>query len=171
VANVASPPSPWNRSERYVLWWLGQGLWTCVVAWLAFQLQQEGIAPAILFPLAVGGLLAVGVVLLRRSLDIPTLRTALLTAGLWGLLAVVGQDYIGHRYRLRHYEDQVQGQQPLVAAFLAESDRPRFGEFLASRLSTHPIWWGLDVVLTAAACAAVTVWGDRRQRTVPRALQ
>ncbi|MBI3840093.1 MAG: hypothetical protein HY288_19390, partial [Planctomycetia bacterium] len=94
-----------NTTERYLIWLASNALVTATVAWAAFQVQQDEIAPAILFPLLVGGVLgAAGLVILHFT-GLPGLRWALMGAAVWGLLVVVGQDYIGHRFRLQLYED------------------------------------------------------------------
>ncbi|MEX2114404.1 MAG: hypothetical protein WD845_14515 [Pirellulales bacterium] len=153
-----------NRYDRYLVWLLACAAATVAVAWIAFGLQQEGIAPAILFPLMVGGVLgAIGVVV-RRFTQVPGVRVAVAAAVVWGLLVVVGQDYIGHRRRLEVLEDQLTAQGPVGA--LASTQvielRPDFFEYVVGLAEREPVWWTIDLVCTAAAAACVTAWGARR---------
>ncbi len=163
----ASAPS---QIERCGIWLIANVLLTAAVAWVAFQIQQEGIAPAALFPLAVGTLLGAGGLAIWRVVRAPSRRIALAGAIVWGLLVVVGQDYIGHRYRVRHYDDELARQDPLVAAAMAQDFRlrPTFAEHLASRVRAHGAWWCLDLALTAGASVLASALGIRRtQPTSP----
>ena len=45
-----------HRIDRVAASLAGTALWTVAVAWVAFQVQQEGIAPAVLFPLLLGAI-------------------------------------------------------------------------------------------------------------------
>ncbi len=156
-----------NKLERCLLWLVANALVAAAVAWVAFKVQQDEIAPAILFPLLVGAVLgAAGVAIWDFTLW-PSLRWALVGAAVWGLLAVVGQDYIGHCHRLRLYEDALGRQSPLVALAAAQQGeiRPRFDKFLASVVREHPLWWSLDLLLTAGASVAVTALGMTRKTT------
>jgi hypothetical protein len=153
-----------NRLDRYLAWALLCVLATAAVAWIAFGIQQEGIAPAILFPLFVGcalGAIGVGI---RRVTHAPSARVAVVAALVWGLLAVIGQDYIGHRRRARVLEEKLAAQGPLGA--LAHSQvselEPAFSEYLSGMIWREPIWWTLDLGLTVLGAVAVTAWGVRR---------
>jgi hypothetical protein len=151
-----------NRAERILLWLLGGSASAVALAWIAFQIQQEQFAPAVLFPLAVGAALGVALLLVRRWTQWPNRRLAAASAIAWGLLLVVGQDYIGHRVRLGQFDAEIAGGHPLAAAMVGERDlRPSFGEHLATRFRGAPLWWTLDFVLTAAAAAAVVVIGAK----------
>jgi len=158
-----------HKMERCLLW-LGMCLlFTAAVAWIAFQIQQEQISPAILFPLVVGAVLGAGNLTASRYAQVTSGRWLLLAAILWGLLAVVGQDYIGHRHRLQSYQAEMSRQSPWVAMAAAEQPelRPSFGEYLAGVIRARPAWWGLDVMITSGAALAVTSWGLRRDRHKP----
>jgi hypothetical protein len=144
-----------NNPKRYLIWFLSAALATLAVAWIAFQIQQNGVAPAILFPLLVGAALGSALAAIQHQLGVPSRRAAALLAVCWGLLAALGQDYIGHRVRLRQYDEEL-GRNPLAAAVWREdSPRPTFANHLAGKLQTDPLWWTLDLVLTAAAAGLV----------------
>ena len=89
---------------------------------------------------------------------------------IWGLLAVIGQDYIGHRRHLRAYDSELERHGSLVAVAL-EADgqlRPTFTQYLSGRVRSQPVWWCLEVLLTAGAAAAVTAHdAGRRQFPTP----
>ncbi len=124
------------------------------MAWIAFQIQQEAIAPAVLFPLAAGAALGALLVAAHRYTARPRRRTAIFLAIVWGLLLVVAQDYIGHRYRLRQFDAEVVAAHPLAAALVHQSDvRPTFARHVSDRFRARPGWWTLDLVLTASAAA------------------
>jgi hypothetical protein len=150
--------------DRYLVWLLASAIATVAVAWIAFGLQQEGVAPAVLFPLAVGGVLGSVLVAIRRLSHVPGARVAALAAFAWGLLAVVGQDYIGHRHRLRVLDDEMAAQGPIGALASAELDQwhPRFVEHLCGLARREPIWWTLDLLLTAGTAGLIAAWGTRR---------
>jgi hypothetical protein len=151
-----------NRAERILLWLLGGSASAVALAWIAFQIQQEHFAPAVLFPLAVGAALGAALLLVRRWTQWPNRRVAAASAIAWGLLLVVGQDYIGHRVRLGQFDAEIAGGHPLAVAMAGERDlRPNFGEHLAARFRGAPLWWTLDFVLTATAAMAVVVIGTK----------
>jgi hypothetical protein len=83
---------------------------------------------------------------------------------MWGLLAVVGQDYIGHRRRAHMLEDQLASQGPLGALAHAqvEEGQPAFSEYVVGLIQREPLWWSLDLCLTIGSCVAVTIRGIRR---------
>jgi hypothetical protein len=155
-----------NTLERWLLWLVANALLTAAVAWIAFQMQQEDFAPAVLFPLLVGTALGAAGVGVLRLTGLPSVRGALVGAAVWGLLAVFAQDYIGHRYRLRLYDEELGRQNPLVAVVAAERPeiRPHFGEFLLGVVRGQPVWWSLDLLLTSGASVAVTAMGLARKR-------
>lgn len=151
--------------ERYLLWFLTSAAAAAAVAWIAFQLQQEQIAPAVLFPLLVGGALGGILAAIRRATLVPGARVAVVAAVAWGLLVVVGQDYIGHRHRLDLYRQQMARQATSAALVAPELERlqPDFGSYLTGLVRREPLWWTLDAVLTSAVAAIVTAWSVRRQ--------
>ena len=53
-------PGSLNDAERGVVWLLASLAWTAALAWVAFQVQQADVAPAVLFPLAVVAALGAG---------------------------------------------------------------------------------------------------------------
>lgn len=160
-------PSPrLERVERLLLWLIANLLLCAAVAWVAFQMQQEQFAPAVLFPLAVGIALGAGGCAILRLTRWPRRRAALAAALVWGLLVVVGQDYIGHRRHLRAYED-VLAQQDSLAVLASAQQREMqsgFAAYLAGRVRQHPVWWSVEIVLTAAAAVATTGIGIRIQQ-------
>ena len=156
-----------HKVEQYLLWLGLSVLSTAAIAWIAFQIQQEQIAPAVLFPLLVGAALGAGNLACCRYAQVPRSRWPLAAAVVWGLLAVIGQDYIGHRHRLRLYDIEMSHQSPLVATAEQAELRPGFAEYLASIVRARPVWWLLDLLLTSGASLAVTAWGIRRDRFKP----
>ena len=157
-----------NRLERTLLWFAVGTLASVALAWVAFQVQQEQFAPAVLFPLAVGALLGALLLAVRRATAWPGPRLAIAAAVCWGLLLVVAQDYIGHRRRLRAFDEQLADAHPLAMAVTKESDmRPSFVDHLSSRVRQQPWWWTLDLVLTAAAAGGVVAIGLRRRPAEP----
>jgi hypothetical protein len=159
-----------SQVERYLLWLVCGTVSTAAIAWIAFQLQQEGFAPAILFPLLVGSALGAALIGARRLTGVPGVRVAILASLAWGLLAVVGQDYIGHRRRLRLHDEQLARQAPAAALAVTNSAemRPQFGDYLLAQMRREPIWWPLELALTAAAAAAVVAISARRSRAESR---
>lgn len=153
-----------NAAEQNLLWFVGGVLSTAAVAWIAFQIQQEQIAPVVLFPLAAGAALGILLLALHHYTRRPQRAWAVASAIAWGLLLVVAQDYIGHRIRLGQFDAEIAGGHPLAAAMAGERElRPTFGEHLAARFRGQPLWWTLDLVLTAAAAGTVVTLGMRWQ--------
>ena len=153
-----------NRLDRNLAWALLCVLATAAMAWIAFGIQQEGVAPAILFPLLVGCALGAIGVAVRRVMHAPSARVAIVAALVWGLLAVIGQDYIGHWRHARVLEEKLTAQGPLGALAHAQVDEltPAFSEYLVGVIRREPIWWTLDLGLTVLGAVAVTAWGVRR---------
>ncbi len=160
-----------NSWDSYLSWLIGNALLTIVVAWIAFQAQQEQIAPAVLFPLFVGACLGAGGRLILRVSRMSNTRLALAGAVAWGLLVVIGQDYIGHSHRVRLYADELDRQSPLAAVVVGQQPqmRPHFWPYLASVVRGEPVWWSLEAVLTCGAAAAVTVMRRPDARSTPSA--
>ena len=67
------------RIQPLAAWLIIGAAWTAAVAWIAYQLQEDGIAPAVLFPLAVGALVASGLVPFAQWARVGT-RAALMAA-------------------------------------------------------------------------------------------
>jgi hypothetical protein len=136
---------------------------------VALHLQHQSVAPAILLPLAVGAALGAGGVGIVRLCAIPSRRLALAGTIAWGLLAVVGQDFLDYRAIVRRYEDQYQVEQrkdPAVGLARAAGmavQPPGFGPFLIGRFREQPFWWSLDAALTIGAALAVTAVATGRQ--------
>jgi hypothetical protein len=152
-----------NPLERYLLWFVSGTLTALALAWIAFQIQQQQFAPAILFPLAVGGAFGGGLTLLNRAARIDRLPLLLGCAAAWALLLIVTQDYIGHRTRIAALDEQLADNHPLAAVMASQTDvRPTFGEHLAARVRNQPLWWSLDVIFVAAATCGVIALGSRR---------
>jgi hypothetical protein len=162
---MSSERLPWTlgRWQQIALWLLGQGLVTSALAWAAFQAQQDGVAPAVLFPLAVGAAVGAACAGLARFLGVPPARAVIVSAACWGLLAVVGQDYIGHRHHVRQYERQLSGQSSLAALALDEQAlRPSFASYLRGVVSRQPGWWIFDLAATTLAAAVAATLCRRR---------
>ena len=151
-----------NRIERNVIWFVAGTLAAAALAWVAFELQQDGIAPAVLFPLAVGAALGLSLVAVRRFTEGPNPRAAIVAAIVWGLLLVVAQDYIGHWHRLRQFDEQIGAGHPLAMA-VADDLRPTLAGDVSARIRARPVWWTLDLMLTAGAAGLVTALGARRK--------
>jgi hypothetical protein len=162
-----SGPIAAKKSERMLLWLAANLLATAAVAWVGFQIQQEGIAPAILFPLCVGAVSGVAGSAIWHRTGVPSLRWVLFAAAAWGLLVVLAQDYIGHRHRLRLYDEQLSRQaNPLVAVVAAQDNamRPSFVQSLRGVVLGRPVWWSLEVLLTSGAAVAVISLAARRRQ-------
>jgi hypothetical protein len=143
--------------------WIAAGtLAAAAIAWIAFQLQQEGVAPAVLFPSAVGGALGAALLAIARFAHAPARRVAIAGAVAWGLLAVVTQDYIGHRHNLRRYDAEL-AENPLGAVAGDLLPRPSFADHVQGRWRAAGVWWPLDLVLTSTAAAVVVAWGSRKR--------
>ncbi len=157
----ASRTNSFNSLERYAIWLLGNLSAAALVAWIAFLMQQEGFAPAVLFPLLIGTALGGLGIAVWRLARVPA-RWVIAGAIVWGLLVVVGQDYIGHRHRLRQYEEALDRHSPLAAMAAEQADmRPRFWQYWLGVVRGDPLWWTLELVLTCAAAASVTALGTR----------
>jgi len=151
-----------NHAERYLIWFVSAALATAAIAWIAFQIQSDGFAPAVLFPLLVGSALGGTLVAIGRLTRWPGPRAAVVGAVCWGLLAVVAQDYIGHRYALREYNEKLNQANPLAVAVAREGEMlPTLSGHLARTWQGHPVWWTLDLALTAAAAGIATAFGLR----------
>lgn len=154
-----------SNTERVLAWLAGSLLSALGVSWLAFQLQQEGFAPAVLFPIMVGAGLGGLLSALRRYTERPARRVAIVGAVVWGLLAVVGQDYIGHRRFSQRFDQELARQHPLAAAMHDETLRPGLLRYLADRIGQQPLWWTLEALLTSGAAAAVVALCTRPTTT------
>jgi hypothetical protein len=162
-------PGESSRPARLAVWLVLSAGATAAISWAAFQLQQDGFAPAVLFPLGVGAALGAILSAISRRVLGPARRTAVAAAIAWGLLAVVGQDYIGHQRHLRAYDAELERHGPLVAAALDAhgTHRPTFPEYLSDRVRSRTGWWCLEALLTASAAAIVVsrVMGRRKTST------
>lgn len=154
--------------DRYCAWIAGCVLSALGVSWVGFQAQQERIAPAVLFPLAVGAAVAGGVLATRRAVRVPARGAAIAVAAALGLLVVFAQDYIGHRHRVRLYDDELARQtSPLgLAAGIETALRPAFGEYLIARMREQPLWFALELAITSLGAASLTALGTRRAITL-----
>lgn len=152
-----------NPLERYLVWFGGGTLAALALSWIAFQIQQQQFAPAVLFPLAVGLVFGGLLVVLNRVAHLSSLPLLIGSTAAWGLLLVVAQDYIGHQTRLAALDDQIAASHPLAAAMANQTDvRPTFGEHLAARVRSQPVWWPLDVLLIVATACGTVVIGTRQ---------
>ncbi|MGD9719653.1 MAG: hypothetical protein AB7O59_00365 [Pirellulales bacterium] len=164
-ADATPPRRNLSRPETWLLWFLAGVTLAAVVTWIAFSLQQQGFAPAVLFPLAVGGALGAGLAAVRNRLDAPSPRATVMAAIVWGLLVVVGQDYVGHRRRTQVLEQQLSAHGPvgMLAASQADELQPRFKDHLAAVVRRQPVWWALELALTSGAAGLVAAWLARRE--------
>jgi hypothetical protein len=161
-----------HYAERYVIWVLGGTLAAAGIAWVAFQIQQEGVAPAGLFSAAVGAAIGGAAAAIGRAVRLQRRRVAAIAAVCWGMAAVVRQDYFAHRQRMRLYDEELARQHPLAAAVAHEAElRPTFGEYLAGKVRAQPGWWTMDLLVTAAAAGVaaglVTRQGNKRAMPAP----
>lgn len=154
-----------NTKERVLAWLSLSVLAALAVAWVAFQLQQEGIAPAVVFPVAVGVSLGGLSLAIWRYTREPARRVAIFGAVAWGLLVVVAQDYIGHRHFSRRFDDELARQHPLAAAMHDDALRPGFSQYMVDRVGQRPVWWILEALLTSGAATAVVALGARPMTT------
>jgi hypothetical protein len=155
--------------ERYLLWVAGGTLMALAIAWAAFQIQQQGFAPAVLFPLGIGSVLGGALSLLNRVTKLSGVLLVTLCAVGWALLLVITQDYIGHRTRLAALDDQIAASHPLAAAMSSETDmRPTFDSYLMARFRQQPIWWPVDLGLVVAGSCGVVFLGASQQQTADR---
>lgn len=151
-----------SSRERGVLWFAGSALTTAGVAWGAYQFQQRGMAPALIFPLLVGAILGLGLAGLARLTRFSSRTIQFAAAVAWGLLAVFGQDYIGYRDDLRRHNEQAIAREKAVSVGIINPDDPRLipPTLISStinRIHHQPVMWSLDLVLTIVASAGV-VW-------------
>ena len=158
-------PAPANRFERYAAWLVLSGLATAAVSWTAFQIQQEGFAPAAVFPLGVGAALGSLLSAISRKFMVPRRRAAVAAAIAWGLLAVVGQDYIGHRRHLREYDSELGAPRAARGSRAGLRRAPSDVSRIRKRSSSsRPVWWCLEALLTAVAAATSASYGVGRRK-------
>jgi hypothetical protein len=151
-------------NDRHLLGFYGELFATAAIAWIAFQLQQQRVAPAILFPLAIGGALGGVLLVLRHFTRVPRRWIAILSAIVWGLVLVVAQDYVGLRHRIRLFENELAESHPLAASMAKDRElRPTLIEHVTKHVNEYPVWWTLDLLLTAAAAGGVMAWGTRAE--------
>ncbi len=155
-----------STAERYLVGFFGWTTAVLVLAWIAFQLQQQHFSPVVLFSLAVGGSLGFACLQIYSRVQRPGRTMAILLTSLGGLLLIVTEDYIGYRHRLVHFENEVARSHPLAAALTAQHDlRPTFSRHLVTRFQSQPLWWTLDLVLTVLSAGVVMAYGTRASRS------
>ena len=157
-----------TTSERCLFWLVAHVLLVAGIAWVAFQMQQDEIAPAVLFPIAAGTVLGLGGLAISRATAVRRRWLVCVAAVVSGLLVVIAQDYIGHRHRLRLYADEVQRR--LLVADALEGDgavQTRFTQYLVGKVRDEPVWWTLDALLTSGAALAVVAWRVRSPSSEP----
>ncbi len=110
----------------------------------------------------MGAALGGSLLAIRRFSGGPKPRVAIAAAVCWGLLLVAAQDYIGHWHRLRQFDAEVAHGHPLAMA-VARDMRPTLAGDVSAQIRARPVWWTLDVVLTAAAAGLVTAVGTRKE--------
>jgi len=149
---AAAPPAiaQLDPRQRFVPWLVSCDALTIAVSWAAFQLQQDGIAPAVLFPILVGtafGGVAAGLARYFRS---DWRAPQLIVVFLLAMVTVVGQDFFAYR---RSNALTLERGPVLPAELMAEEGfaAPGFSHFLRWRIRSNPTWWALDAALTGAA--------------------
>jgi len=138
-------------------------IWCAGIGALAFEVQQEHFAPVVIFPLAIGTMVGLGIGRLVRSSNWQSTSRAVAVAALGGLLAVLVQDYIGHRHRVRLYEAEL-ARHDVVDISQDAPGRPAFLDYLAAQARGRPGWFAADVVLTSAGAACTAVALVRRKQ-------
>jgi len=84
-----------HRTTKFLPWLVGCVIHALAVAWIATSVESR-TAPFLVFPLAVGVALGVGVVALARWCQIDHRRTLLQGALLAAVMAVIGQHYFSY---------------------------------------------------------------------------
>jgi hypothetical protein len=155
--------------KRLVPAMLLTGLATLVIGWLAFLISRAGVAPVVLFPIAVG--LAVGAaqgaILQKLGCPLPWFVAAMLGLA-WGGLAVATEDYSGYRDYLGSYATVQRGDR-LASILQSTADQWQpagFVDYLSAVVRRNPVWWSIDAVLTPLAAAVVAAAMCRRAKTV-----
>lgn len=162
-----------NPSSRLLPWLAGCTVHAVAVAWIASSVERT-TAPFLVFPLAVGVALGVGVVALARWCQIASRRTLLQGVLLATVVVVVGQHYFSYRHAQKDLQDAAQRRAaalakfPGLAAQLSPPPPQTFLSFLsatAARGRALPagvaigigVWlsWLFDGLLVAAGAATV----------------
>ncbi|HTM54055.1 MAG TPA: hypothetical protein VL175_08505 [Pirellulales bacterium] len=151
------------RLASNLIGYLAGLIWCAGIGSLAFQVQQEHFAPVVIFPLAVGALVGLGIGRLVRFSNRRSTSSAVAAAALGGLLAVLVQDYIGHRHRVRLYEAEL-ARHDVVDISQDAPGRPAFSDYLAAQARGRPGWFAADVVLTSAGAACTALALVRRKQ-------
>jgi hypothetical protein len=151
------------RFASNLIGYLAGLMWCAGIGALAFEVQQERFAPVVIFPLAVGALVGLGIERLVRFNNRQSTSSAVAVAALGGLLAVLAQDYIGHRHRVRLYEAEL-ARHDVVDISQDAPGRPEFLEYLAAQARGRPGWFAADVVLTSAGAACTALALVRREQ-------
>jgi hypothetical protein len=173
LAHAATlPQTARPRWQSFLLWLAGSGLVSALTAWLAFQIKLTGRAPEVLFPIGVGLALGFALVKVLRYSGFSAGRSAVAMAILWGILVVLGQEYLAHAEHLRNYFD-VQNR-PNVSAFArlaaGELPPPGFAADLAIDIRERGAGpWSFDAVATVLSAVIVMAWHARWQARASRA--
>jgi hypothetical protein len=130
-------------------------------AWVAFQVRLSGHAPELLFPIGVGLMLGVALAALTRYTDWPGRRTAIAATVIWGMLAVLGQEYFAHLdHRRNHFDVQ---NRPNLSAFArlaaGEMPPPGFAADLGIDIRERGAWpWSFDALACVLSAAIVVAY-------------
>lgn len=151
------------RFASNLIGYLAALIWCAGIGALAFEIQQEHFAPVVIFPLAVGALVGLGIGRLVRFNNRRSTTSAVAAAALGGLLAVLVQDYIGHRHRVRLYDAEL-ARHDVVDISPDAPGRPAFLDYLAAQARGRPGWFAADVVLTSAGAACTALALARRKQ-------
>lgn len=137
-----------------------------LVALLAFELQQLGFAPAVVFPLAIGAAAGGSLLLAERLVGERLRRGRWMIAAVCALAAVVGQEAIGY-VKVQRPQEAARLSDPRLEMFRDEGFAPsptRFTSYLAAHLRDEPLWWTLDLLLALAGGVGMVLWLGNPQR-------
>ena len=163
--NVGEPTNSRTKSGRLdaAVWRdrNGTGL-TFFVALFAFEIQQLGVAPAVVFPLVVGAAAGGSLLLAERLVGLRLRRGRWMLAALCSLAAVVGQEAIGY-VKVQRPQEAARLSDPRLELFRDEGFVPEptsFPSYLSTHVQNEPLWWTLDLLLAVASGVGVILcWG------------
>ena len=143
-------------------WCAASAAATIVAAWIAFQLQQSDLLPAllwpILFPLALGGIVGGSCGAIAARLRIRDLRWILPVAALAGVGAVVVQEAFAFGTYRRQFEAMADRDAKFRFFQAAEPQLAPAGfpRFVWTRIQKDPFYWTIDAILTVFASIVLT---------------
>jgi len=116
ITPAPSNPAASRSSVPLALWLVGCLVHAAAVAWIASSLERH-TAPFLVFPLATGIALGVGIVALARWSQIETRRTLFLGTMLATSGAVVGQHYFAYLHAEQELRTAVERRSQALAKF------------------------------------------------------